>query len=175
MDPLLCFRLGTVLLSCLPRTQPAVTSPRCGLGVLCRDGVRGVLITPPHSLQRSPAQCSDTKEEANAQRAEIPKHVTSNHREANGTEPCGWSMCIPFCIINLLISCFSAGYFQGFQNCPGGCDHKLLTSATYARGTFLNKGISEAFLFYCLSAASLSVPEGEMSQKEGGGQHWRPD
>lgn len=116
LDPLLCFRLGTVLLSCLPRTQPAVTSPRCGLGVLCRDGVRGVLITPPHSLQRSPAQCSDTKEETNAQRAEIPKHVTSNHREANGTEPCGWSMCIPLCIINLLMLSISAGNFQGFQN-----------------------------------------------------------
>lgn len=53
------------------------------------DGVRGFLITPPHSPQRSLAQSSKTKEETNARRAEIPKHVTSNHREANGTEPLG--------------------------------------------------------------------------------------
>ncbi|XP_066051038.1 LOW QUALITY PROTEIN: hydrocephalus-inducing protein homolog [Chamaea fasciata] len=29
-----------------------------------------------------------------AQRAEIPKQVTSNHGEANGTEPCGWTASI---------------------------------------------------------------------------------
>ena len=58
-----------------------------------------------------------------------PKHVTSNQREANGTEPCGWSMCIALCSINLLVQSISVGNFQGFQKCPSGCDHKLFISS----------------------------------------------
>uniref|UniRef100_A0A8U8B5N0 HYDIN/VesB/CFA65-like Ig-like domain-containing protein n=1 Tax=Geospiza parvula TaxID=87175 RepID=A0A8U8B5N0_GEOPR len=38
-------------------------------------------------------------------------------------------MCIALCIINLLVLSISAGNFQGFQNCPSGCDHKLFISS----------------------------------------------
>lgn len=106
---------------CSPATRPVVTSLHanalCGAGDLGR--------APPCSPQRSPAPRSKTKEETNAQRAEIPKHVTSNHGgEANGTELLCWSMCIPLYIINLLAMNISAGNLRVFQDCPSGCSHK---------------------------------------------------
>lgn len=67
----------------------------------------------------------------------------------------------------------SAGNFRGFWNCPRRCDHELFTSATCSSKAFLNKRISEALAgFFCLSAASLQIPEGEVSQREEEGQQW---